>query len=81
MFGFTGDRDYGLRTLMKAGKWSPGKPEPGLDVAKEGIRRQVCDMALLCHHLVISNYLPVGGVDVPTAGNILRFNLDRYPNG
>lgn len=23
----------------------------------------------------------VGGVDVPTAGNILRWNLDRYPNG
>lgn len=43
--------------------------------------RAVCDMVLLAHHLVIASYLPVGGVDIPTASNILAFNLDRYANG
>jgi hypothetical protein len=100
VFGFTGDREYALKTLMKGGKWTAGNPEPGMPVEKEGIRRQsqygslerfilgthpsmgtVCDMVLLTHHLVIASYLPVGGVDVPTAANILHYNLDRYPNG
>lgn len=66
---------------MKAGRWKAGVKEPGMPVEQEGIRRQVCDMALLTHHLVIASYLPVGGVDVPTAGNVLHYNLDRYPNG
>jgi hypothetical protein len=81
VFGFTGDRDYALATLMKAGKWQVGVKEPGMDPEKEGVRvpselapftalraraRElilllcvVCDMFLLMHHLVISNYLPL----------------------
>ncbi|KAI5480892.1 outer membrane protein, IML2, mitochondrial/Tetratricopeptide repeat protein 39 [Pseudohyphozyma bogoriensis] len=66
---------------MKAGKWSTKQPEPGMEVEKEGIRRQICDMVLLMHHLVISSYLPVGKVDVALAENILDYELDRYENG
>ncbi|GAA6051719.1 hypothetical protein JCM3770_002699 [Rhodotorula araucariae] len=81
VFGFTGDREWALSTLMKAGGWKAGVKEPTMDPEKEGIRRPICDMVLLMHHLVIANYLPVGGVDVPTAANILHYNLDRYPGG
>ncbi|TNY22156.1 hypothetical protein DMC30DRAFT_393124 [Rhodotorula diobovata] len=81
VFGFTGDRDWALATLMKAGGWKARVEEPSMDPEKEGIRRPICDMVLLMHHLVIANYLPVGGVDVPTAANILHYNLDRYPTG
>ncbi|ORY90242.1 hypothetical protein BCR35DRAFT_299838 [Leucosporidium creatinivorum] len=81
VFGFTGDREYALATLMKGGRWKPREAEPGMPPEEEGIRRPICDMVLLMHHLVIANYLPVGGVDVPTAAHILKYNLDRYPNG
>jgi len=66
---------------MQAGKWKKGVREPGMDPAKEGIRRQVCDMTLLMHHLVIASYLPVTGIDVPLADAVLHYNLDRYPQG
>lgn len=39
VFGFTGDREYALATLMKAGKWKPRTEEPGMDPEQEGIRR------------------------------------------
>ena len=39
VFGFTGDRDYALATLMKAGRWKPRTAEPGMEPEKEGIRR------------------------------------------
>lgn len=83
VFGFTGDAEYGLRTLMSAGKWSfdPEKKKPGMKTSEEGIRRQICDMALLLHHLVISTYLPVNGVDINIADKVLHFNLKRYPEG
>ncbi|KAK4049606.1 hypothetical protein OIO90_005365 [Microbotryomycetes sp. JL221] len=81
VFGFTGDREYALKTLMRAGLWKARDPEPGMDPKKEGIRRPICDMTLLMHHLVVANYLPVGNVDVPTAAHILKYHLDRYPNG
>ncbi|KDE04974.1 hypothetical protein MVLG_04622 [Microbotryum lychnidis-dioicae p1A1 Lamole] len=81
VFGFTGDREYALKTLMLGGRWKPRTAEPGMPPEQEGIRRPICDMVLLMHHLVIANYLPVGGVDVPTAAHILHYNLDRYPNG
>ena len=40
VFGFTGDREYALATLMKGGKWAQGQKEPGMEPEKEGIRRQ-----------------------------------------
>jgi hypothetical protein len=58
IFGVEGDREYALATLMKGGKWKAGVKEPGMPVESEGIRRQVCDMVLLTHHLVIASYLP-----------------------
>lgn len=58
VFGFTGDREYALRTLMRGGQWTTGSKTPGMSPAKEGIRRQVADMVLLTHHLVIASYLP-----------------------
>jgi hypothetical protein len=74
------DREYALATLMKAGGWVKGQEEPNI-TTDEGVRRQICDMSLLFHHLVISNYLPVTGVDVELASAVLKFNLKRYPQG
>lgn len=58
VFGFTGDRDYALKTLMKGGGWTKGVRQPSTLPSEEGIRRQFCDMMLLSYHLVISSYLP-----------------------
>jgi len=49
VFGFTGDREYGLRTLMKPGGWVPGVQEPTTDPEKEGLRRPICDLILLLY--------------------------------
>ncbi|KAH8914915.1 hypothetical protein BT69DRAFT_1310518 [Atractiella rhizophila] len=81
VFGFTGEREYALKTLMKAGGWMNGKKEPSMKAEEEGIRRQICDMALLFYFLVISTYLPVTGVDIELADAILHYNLARYPQG
>ncbi|KEI39752.1 uncharacterized protein L969DRAFT_87758 [Mixia osmundae IAM 14324] len=83
VFGFTGDRAYALKMLMRGGKWSadPKNRKPGMTHKNEGIRRQICDMALLLYHLVISTYLPVGMVDIDLADKVLHYNLKRYPNG
>lgn len=81
VFGFTGDREYALRTLQKAGDWKVDEPEPGLKTGSEGIRRQVCDMNILMYHLVISSYLPVTGIDMGMADKVLHYNLKRYPEG
>ncbi|KAL1748304.1 hypothetical protein HDZ31DRAFT_79835 [Schizophyllum fasciatum] len=80
LFGYHGDRQYGLTLLQKAGGWEEGKKEPGVDAAHEGVRRPICDMALLIFHLVASS-VTFDGVDVKMAEQILEWNLMRYPNG
>jgi len=54
VFGYGGDRQVALNTLMAAGGWTPGSVKPDFDETNEGIRRPVCDMILLAFHLVIS---------------------------
>ncbi|POY71178.1 hypothetical protein BMF94_5488 [Rhodotorula taiwanensis] len=81
VIGFAGDRDAALRMLMKPGGWRAGAEEPTMPPSAQGIRRPIADLVLLMYHLVIANYLPVGGVDLKTASTILRWNLERYPNG
>jgi tetratricopeptide (TPR) repeat protein len=81
VLGYTGDRTVALETLMSAGGWSAGKSVPAYTESNEGIRRPICDMILLTFHLVISVLMPVSGVDIPTARNILDYNMKRYPNG
>ncbi|KAI5827074.1 hypothetical protein K523DRAFT_392413 [Schizophyllum commune Tattone D] len=80
LFGYHGDRQYGLELLQKAGGWEKGKKEPGVNAASEGVRRPICDMALLIFHLVASS-VTFDGVDVKMAEKILEWNLKRYPNG
>ncbi|KAJ7613414.1 hypothetical protein FB45DRAFT_938308 [Roridomyces roridus] len=62
---------------------------PGLDdedvpplrgTDKEGVRRSICDMALLIFHLVLSSFT-FDRVDVPMAARIVKWNLKRYPTG
>ncbi|GAA5981347.1 hypothetical protein JCM10908_004077 [Rhodotorula pacifica] len=81
VIGFSGDREAALRTLMKPGGWGPGPQKSLSNKAEQGIRGPIADLVLLMYHLVIANYLPVGGVDIETASTILRYNLDKYPNG
>ena len=50
------------------------------DKADEGVRRAVCDMALLLFHLILSGFT-FDGVDISVASKILKWNLKRYPNG
>ncbi|KAG6915424.1 hypothetical protein DXG01_011573 [Tephrocybe rancida] len=83
LFGYKGDRRAGLAQLMRAGGWDGegGTPEePAVGTAEEGVRRTICDMALLIFHLVLST-ITVDGVDIKVATKILEWNLKRYPNG
>jgi hypothetical protein len=43
-----------LDTLQAAGGWTSGSSQPGVSAEEEGVRRAICDMALLTFHLVIS---------------------------
>jgi len=62
---------------MQAGNWAGDKPTPATE---EGVRRPICDMALLIFHLVLRAFT-VQGVDIAMAERILEFNLARFPNG
>lgn len=81
VFGYSGDTQWALKTLARAGAWSPTKSQPGMPKEQEGIRRQVCDMGILLYHLVISTFVPVTGVDIDFADKVLHYNLERYPEG
>ncbi|KAF5353270.1 hypothetical protein D9756_007772 [Leucocoprinus leucothites] len=80
LFGYHGDRKLGLELLMKAGGWSHEKDEPSISAKEEGVRRSICDMALLIFHLVLSSFT-FDGVDITVADKVLKWNLKRYPNG
>ncbi|CAA7263917.1 unnamed protein product [Cyclocybe aegerita] len=80
LFGYKGDRKAGLELLLKAGGWVEGDEEPTISAADEGVRRTICDMALLIFHLVLSSFT-FDGVDINVASKILKWNLKRYPNG
>ncbi|KIM37750.1 hypothetical protein M413DRAFT_448267 [Hebeloma cylindrosporum] len=80
LFGYHGDRKVGLDMLMRAGGWEEGADEPKVSAADEGVRRTICDMALLIFHLVLSSFT-FDGVDIAVASKILKWNLKRYPNG
>jgi hypothetical protein len=56
LFGYEGNRKVALSTLMAAGGWShdPAHKEPDISAEEDGVRRPICDMALLVFHLVIS---------------------------
>ena len=60
--------------------WSKDKDEPSISAEQEGIRRCVCDMALIMFHLVI-NSITFAGVDVKFAEKMLKWELKRFPNG
>ncbi|WWC90109.1 uncharacterized protein L201_005042 [Kwoniella dendrophila CBS 6074] len=81
LLGYGGDKDKALSTLYSAGGWHRGVEKPDFDENNEGLRRPVCDLILLTFHLVISTLMPVSGIDVPMAKNILAYNLKRYPDG
>ncbi|KDR77972.1 hypothetical protein GALMADRAFT_224382 [Galerina marginata CBS 339.88] len=80
LFGYKGDRKYGLECLMKAGGWVDGEEEPRVSAAEEGVRRSICDMALLIFHLVLSSFT-FEGVDIGVASKIVKWNLKRFPKG
>ncbi|KAJ7473524.1 hypothetical protein FB451DRAFT_1367440 [Mycena latifolia] len=53
---------------------------PTVSTAQEGVRRAICDMALLIFHLVLSSFT-FDGIDVALAARIVKWNLKRYPEG
>lgn len=94
LFGYAADRAEALEILGRAGGW--GRPAasgdtssaadaddeagPSVSTEQEGVRRAICDMALLIFHLVLSSYT-FDGVDTRTAARIVKWNLKRYPEG
>ncbi|KAK7451747.1 hypothetical protein VKT23_012426 [Stygiomarasmius scandens] len=80
LFGYKGDRKEALELLCRAGGWSADSSEPAVSTAQEGVRRTICDMALMIFHLVLSSFT-FDGVDVGMAQKIIDWNLKRYPNG
>ncbi|KAH9856071.1 hypothetical protein C2E23DRAFT_809912 [Lenzites betulinus] len=80
LFGYKGDRHVGLAYLQKAGGWSADSDIPAIGMEQEGLRRTICDMALLIFHLVLSSFT-FDGVDIRMAQKILDYHIQRYPNG
>lgn len=80
LFGYKGDRHEALEILCRAGGWTKENHEPAVSTAEEGVRRSICDMALLIFHLVLSSFT-FDGIDVSMAQKIIDWNLKRYPNG
>ncbi|KAI0085514.1 hypothetical protein BDY19DRAFT_438314 [Irpex rosettiformis] len=80
LFGYKGDRHLGLKILYRAGGWTPDSDEPGLTYKTEGVRRTICDMALIIFHLVLSSFT-FEGVDMSIAEKIINYHIKFYPNG
>ncbi|KAG7096514.1 hypothetical protein E1B28_003943 [Marasmius oreades] len=80
MFGYHGERKEALEILCKAGGWTKDSSEPSVNTEEEGLRRSICDMALLVFHLVLSSFT-FDGVDISMAQKIVDWNLKRYPDG
>ncbi|CAO1634796.1 unnamed protein product [Parajaminaea phylloscopi] len=80
-FGFVGDRRFSLDLYARAGGWTKSKPLPTISAEAEGVRRPLCDIAMLVYHLTISNYIPLTDVDFEFADKVLSWNLVRFPNG
>ncbi|KAM5534139.1 hypothetical protein V8D89_012159 [Ganoderma adspersum] len=80
LFGYKGDRHAGLAYLQRAGGWTANSDVPSVDLAREGVRRTICDMSLLIFHLVLSS-ITFEGVDIHMAQKILDYHIERYPNG
>ncbi|KAI0713075.1 hypothetical protein C8T65DRAFT_646041 [Cerioporus squamosus] len=80
LFGYRGDRRAGLAYLQKAGGWSKDSDVPAIGLEQEGVRRSICDMALLIFHLVLSSFT-FEGVDIHMAQKILDYHIQRYANG
>ncbi|TFK53849.1 hypothetical protein OE88DRAFT_1654178 [Heliocybe sulcata] len=80
LFGYKGDRQVGLNYLMRSGGWSTESAEPNVPQETEGVRRSICDAALLIFHLVLSSFT-FDGVNIEMAQKILDYSLRRYPNG
>ncbi|KAF7325136.1 hypothetical protein MKEN_00557200 [Mycena kentingensis (nom. inval.)] len=93
MLGYPADRAEALEIVYRAGGWGrastlhPDKDRrayevtpPAVSSEDEGMRRTLCDMALLIFHLVLSTWT-FDGVDVPMAARIVTWNLHRYPSG
>ncbi|KAJ9112825.1 hypothetical protein QFC20_002153 [Naganishia adeliensis] len=82
LFGYGGDRKVALDTLQSAGGWRSDQSQPSVSAEQEGVRRAICDMALLTFHLVISALMYVAAVDVPSyAPDEAPFLLSRPISG
>ncbi|KAJ7861298.1 hypothetical protein B0H13DRAFT_2237305 [Mycena leptocephala] len=85
---YAADRAEALEILGRAGGWGPPSTspsyvpdaEPTIATADEGVRRAICDMALLIFHLVLSSFT-FDRVDTRMAGRVVDWNLRRYPEG
>ncbi|KAK0527646.1 hypothetical protein OC842_004808, partial [Tilletia horrida] len=80
-FGFIGDRKMALDLFQRAGGWSKQKPLPTISTDEEGVRRPLCDIAIMCYHLIISSYVPITDIDIDMGDKILSWNLVRFPQG
>ncbi|KAF9358549.1 hypothetical protein BGX26_001493 [Mortierella sp. AD094] len=88
--GFPSDRDWGLALLNTAGQWDPYSGtyqespfefhERLISRANDGIRRQLCDVALISVQLIAASFLPFRHVDYEFAEQVNNYNLHKYPD-
>lgn len=85
LIGFSSDRAHGLHVLETVGGWdkchSSMDKKSTISTDETGLRRQLCDMVLILYHIVLSKMVPLSGVDIPFAENILNDCLHHYPRG
>ncbi|KAJ1978660.1 hypothetical protein H4R35_001812 [Dimargaris xerosporica] len=84
IFGFAGDREYGLEMLEVACGYrlpgaNPKAPIPAIYHSPHGLRRVFSDLALLFYLTVFSSTFPLNRVDIGLAHRILKIQLDAHP--
>ncbi|KAJ1972904.1 hypothetical protein H4R34_005251 [Dimargaris verticillata] len=84
VFGFAGDREYGLEMLeVASGYRTPGaNPKaliPSIYRSPHGLRRVFSDLSLLFYLTVFSSAFPLNRVDIGLAHRILKRQLDTHP--
>ncbi|KAF9384750.1 hypothetical protein BGX21_001221 [Mortierella sp. AD011] len=88
--GFPSDRDWGLALLNTAGQWdqySGSYQETPFEFQErlksrtnDGIRRQLCDIAVVSIQVIAASFLPFRNVDYEFAEQVNNYNLHKYPD-
>lgn len=79
--GYDGNRAKAMSLFERAGGWTHTQDMPNVPASHEGLRRPMCDLAILVYHLSLPSIVPVPDVDLVFADHVLSYNLQRFPRG